>query len=139
MAKRKTAKKRTKKRTRGAMVPRTSLQFATKTIARLSQEKELLQARLDMANERQLEAEQKLFEAEQRKEEPKSTYRWTTADGRRLAPREMDEQHLRNTICWLQRTLVARFGTAKYLQELAPRVEALHEMLKEAEERNIDV
>lgn len=68
-----------------------------------------------------------------------SPFVWVSADGRRLKPREMDEEHLRNTICYLQRILVAKFGTVRYLSTTTTWVQALWEMLKEARNRGLDV
>lgn len=64
---------------------------------------------------------------------------WIAGDGRRMLPSEMDEQHLRNTISYLQRTLTRDFGTVPYLNKLTKRVQAFHEMLKEAESRGFEV
>lgn len=64
---------------------------------------------------------------------------WTTAEGQRLTPSQMDEQHLRNTICYLQRNLTHKFGTIRYLQTLANNVRALWEMLEEAKIRGLEV
>lgn len=66
-------------------------------------------------------------------------FTWLTAEGDRILPRSMDEQHLRNTICFLQRSLVFKFGTARYLSTLELTVQALCEMLKEAKRRGYDV
>lgn len=68
-----------------------------------------------------------------------AAFRWRTRDGRTLAPSEMDESHLRNTISFLQRHLVYAFGNVTYVDETASRVEALHEMLKEAKARSLRV
>lgn len=64
---------------------------------------------------------------------------WVCADGRRMALAEMEESHLRNTICYLQRRLASQFGTVRYLSKLKRDVRALYEMLKEADRRQIEV
>lgn len=64
---------------------------------------------------------------------------WVTSDGRRLQPKDMDEEHLRNTISFLQRTIVHRLGTTPYLDTLESRFQAMFEMLKEARNREIRV
>lgn len=69
---------------------------------------------------------------------PKPFY-WRCADGRTLHPKEMDESHLRNSISFLQRRLTHQFGTATWLNRTTYHVQALHEMLKEADRRHIDV
>lgn len=64
---------------------------------------------------------------------------WTSADGARTAVTEMDEQHLRNTICYLQRTLVLKFGHVRYLSTLTSNIKALAAMLDEARQRGFEV
>ena len=43
---------------------------------------------------------------------------WICNDGRRVTPAGMDEQHLRNSISYVQRRLVNQFGTVAYLEKL---------------------
>lgn len=64
---------------------------------------------------------------------------WRTRDGRSLMPRDMEEEHLRNTISFLQRRLVCQFGTVAYVDETFQNVEALAAMLKEAKARGLRV
>ena len=64
---------------------------------------------------------------------------WKTADGRHLRPSEMDEQHLRNTVSFLQRKLTVAFGSVRFLQQTAWMVEALNEMFKECKRRGYEV
>lgn len=66
-------------------------------------------------------------------------FTWLTRDGERLRPCDMEESHLRNTISYLQRTLVYSFGNARFLAPLDYKVQALHEMLKEAKRRSVDI
>lgn len=66
-------------------------------------------------------------------------FRWKTADGEQLAPAQMDEQHLRNTISYLQRTLVHDFGVARFIARTEFKLVALSEMIKEASKRGFQV
>jgi hypothetical protein len=64
---------------------------------------------------------------------------WTTRDGATIPITEMDDDHLRNTVCFLQRKLVASFGMVRYIRDTSSTVKALHHMLAEAERRNLPV
>lgn len=66
-------------------------------------------------------------------------FRWKTSDGRTLKPTEMDEQHLRNTISYVQRTLVHKIGSSRYLQPLGYLGRAFYELLEESKRRGFDV
>lgn len=64
---------------------------------------------------------------------------WRTKEGRVVRPREMEDEHLRNTISYLQRTLVFQFGTTRWMARCEETTRALYEMLKEARRREIQV
>lgn len=66
-------------------------------------------------------------------------FTWTTRDGVSVKPCDMDEQHLRNTVSWLQRNLVYNFGSAPYLGKLSEKVYAFYKMLEECQRRGIEV
>jgi hypothetical protein len=64
---------------------------------------------------------------------------WIMRDGQPIRPSAMDEGHLRNTICFIQRHLTYKVGTSTWLSGLEDRFRAMYEMLKEARRRGIDV
>jgi hypothetical protein len=64
---------------------------------------------------------------------------WTTRDGATIPISEMEDDHLRNTISFLQRKLVASLGHVRYIRDTSNTVKALHHMLTEAERRNMNV
>jgi len=64
---------------------------------------------------------------------------WTTHDGRQLRLSQMDDRHLQNLICYLQRRLVRSFGITTWLESLRPDVHALYEALKDAQRRELRV
>jgi hypothetical protein len=64
---------------------------------------------------------------------------WIMRDGQPIRPSAMDEGHLRNTICFLQRHITYKVGTATWLSGLEDRFRAMYEMLKEARRRGIEV
>lgn len=64
---------------------------------------------------------------------------WVCADGRRLRPADMEEEHLRNTICYIQRRLTSMFGSVRFLAKTEYHVHALYHMLVEARRRGINV
>jgi hypothetical protein len=66
-------------------------------------------------------------------------FQWLTSDGRELRPSEMEEEHLRNTVCYLQRRLVSSFGVTRFLDTTAANVEALHQMFVECKRRGFRV
>jgi hypothetical protein len=73
------------------------------------------------------------------KQKVEKEFFWTTRDGDRVRPSAMDEGHLRNTICFIQRHLTYKIGTATWLSGLEDRFRAMYEMLKEARRRGIEV
>lgn len=129
---RKNHKRLTKKLRAGAKkkqtlrITKTSLMAA---VARLKVEREeLINDRCKLADD--------LLLLKRRLKQP---YVWRTRDGRRIDITQMDEGHLRNTVCFLQRRLSVLFGSATYLQDTAHLVEALDAMFKECKRRGIDV
>lgn len=122
MAKRRTNGKKAKPRPRKVVRPSYKALYQTlrDELTRVSLEGERLQGELETA----------------KKGKP---FFWRTRDSRVVAPSDMEESHLRNTISFLQRRLVCVFGTATYVDEAAGSIEALHEMLKEAKARGIRV
>jgi hypothetical protein len=64
---------------------------------------------------------------------------WIMRDGQPIRPSAMDEGHLRNTICFLQRHITYKVGTSTWLNGLEDRFRAMYEMLKEARRRGIEV
>jgi hypothetical protein len=64
---------------------------------------------------------------------------WTTRLGERIKPSDMEEGHLRNTISFLARSIVAEVGKVRYLGSLEYQFRAMSEMLKEAERRGLQV
>jgi predicted GTPase len=64
---------------------------------------------------------------------------WIMRDGQPIRPSAMEEGHLRNTICFLQRHITYKVGTATWLSGLEDRFRAMYEMLKEARRRGIEV
>lgn len=71
--------------------------------------------------------------------EASECFTWRTKEGVSLKPINMDESHLRNTISYLQRTLVFQFGTTRWMARCEASVRALYEMLKEARRRDISI
>lgn len=80
-----------------------------------------------------------LLEDVNRKVEPPPPFFWRTSDGRTLKPSEMEEGHLRNTISFLQRSIVADCGRVTYLNTLRNKFEAMTHMLAEATKRGFQV
>lgn len=66
-------------------------------------------------------------------------FEWKTRDNGYIVPEAMTEEHLRNTISFLARFLIASLANASFLGTLDYKVEALNAMLKEAKRRNIRV
>ncbi len=64
-------------------------------------------------------------------------FMWRTKEGVKILPKDMEESHLRNTISFLQRTLVYSFGTKTWVSSTMFQVEALSEMMKEAKRRGL--
>jgi hypothetical protein len=64
---------------------------------------------------------------------------WIMRDGQPIRPSAMDEGHLRNTICFIQRHITYKVGTSTWLSGLEDRFRAMYEMLKEARRRGIEV
>lgn len=64
---------------------------------------------------------------------------WVTRDGTVLSMSMMDDSHLINVICFLQRGLVYAMGTARYLRSYAGRFRLISDLLHEAERRGLDV
>lgn len=69
----------------------------------------------------------------------KPVYVWITNEGQRMEPKAMDDRHLQNCICYLQRRLTRMFGEVTWLRGTQKYVQALYEMLKEAERRGLAV
>jgi len=82
----------------------------------------------------------KTLEDEIKRNKARSTdYLWTTGAGQHIPVSQMDDDHLRNTICFLQRRIYYSFGTAVWLADVLQRLEALVAVLKEAQRRGIRV
>lgn len=69
----------------------------------------------------------------------KPVYVWITHEGQRMEPKAMDDRHLQNCICYLQRRLTRMFGEVTWLRGTQKYVQALYEMLKEADRRGLAV
>jgi hypothetical protein len=68
-----------------------------------------------------------------------SKFVWTTGNGLRMDLTMMDDSHLQNAICYVQRTLVHALGTTVWLAKAEEKCRALYEMLKEARRRGLAV
>jgi hypothetical protein len=87
----------------------------------------------------QTEARKLEDEAAEADNPPAEPFQWMTKTGEKIAPCEMDDDHLRNTISFLARGLATDLSRAAWLNPLQYKLQALFEMLKEAEARDIEV
>src|SRR3954454_25272322 len=67
--------------------------------------------------------------AELVKQEQMAKFVWTTASGDVVQPKNMDEDHLRNTISYLSRRLISDLGRQAWIHKLHYFVKALDAML----------
>jgi len=66
-------------------------------------------------------------------------YRWKMRNGELIAPRDMTEEHLRNTVSFIERMLVHAFGSVPYLDATEERLVALTMMIRECRRRGFRV
>lgn len=66
-------------------------------------------------------------------------FRWKCGDGRVIPVTQLEDDHLRNAICWVSRRLVMKIGTTTWLESIIYEAEAFAQVLHEAKRRGIRV
>ena len=74
--------------------------------------------------------------------EEAAEYRWVMADGDEILPKDMDTDHLRNSITYCVRRLLHErlsLGTTLYVVDMKRWIDSLHYLLIEAERRGLKI
>jgi hypothetical protein len=139
MAKKKIVRKRVVKKARTTKrVTKRATKIVTllHQIDSLTKELQACKSSVDNWEQSYLELEEQM---ELEKREQDKPFRWTDSQGHKWAPKEMTEQHLRNTISFVTRRLAASILSAPYLDSLSHWFEAQHYLMKEAKRRGYRV
>lgn len=72
-------------------------------------------------------------------ENPTGKPTWKTRDGQTLLIEQMEEEHLRNAISFVQRRLVAEFGRTPWIETIHPLLKSMDNFLTEAKRRGLRV
>lgn len=124
-----TKKKKVIKKKRKPFVSRAKLQ---QMIANLKENYEIL-----CASHEQLQKDNAKLHQDDRMGQLRPN--WTTAEGEVIPIRQMDEEHLRNTIFYLFRRMFKEFGTITYLDHTKRHLLNLVALMEEAERRGMRV